>query len=338
MNNRKDDFLNNTGKWPRTGDSLGNLETKIDFLINLNLQLMNLVVSLSVWINQKETLPENVLKELQHIQSILPKLFTTEGSKLVLMESIQTLGSKLQDMMEDKDTPITDEKSLEKAISPNILAESEEQDFTREEVTDDRWGIIESIDSILRTYSNLSHLAFPFYYFVACKEVLNHKVIKEISSLESTEITQIPALRLKNLILKLLREAPSARLLQNLKKIYPLEEGRTLEQHEEASIREIVQKYYSNISDYLEGRRTLIDATRVSTSVLNEYNLGPGDLESRIPNVSFIIAKEVHSEFKAAKGNEFRQFIFSETIVLIHRLNESILQNERYKLLLRMIK
>ena len=37
-------------------------------------------------------------------------------------------------------------------------------------------------------------------------------------------------------------------------------------------------------------------------------------------------------------GADFQQFIFSETIVLIHRLNGYILQNERFKLLLRMLK
>jgi len=99
-----------------------------------------------------------------------------------------------------------------------------------------------------------------------------------------------------------------------------------------------VQKYFSNISDYLEDKRSLLDSMRVSNSVLNQYDLGPGDLESRIPNVSFTVVKEIQKEFQAAKGNDFQQFIFSETIVLIHRLNGYILQNERFKLLLRMLK
>lgn len=329
---------NHSPKWPREGDSLGSVETKIDFLINLNLQMLNLVVSLSSWIHKKESLPENILNELNLIQTTLPKLFTAEGSKLIFMESLQNLNSKISDLMENYDSLIKEKEVIDTPSSPHEIIQSEKQDFLREETEDDKWGINESIESIMRSYSNLSHLAFPSYYFVACKEILNYKIAKDLPYPDSHEITQIPALRLKDLIFKLLREAPSARLLQNLKKMYPLENSRAMDSSEEEVIRDIVKKYFSNISDYLEEKRTLFDTVRVSNSVLSMYDLGPGDLESRIPNVSFTIVKEIQKEFQDIKGNDFQQFIYSETIVLIHRLNGSILQNERLKLLLRMLK
>jgi len=240
--------------------------------------------------------------------------------------------------MENYDTLIKEEEVIDTPPTPPTIVQTENQIFLREETEEDKWGIIESIESIMRSYSNLSHLSFPNFYFGACREVLSYKLLKDLSHPISNEITQIPALRLKNLIFKLLREAPSARLLQNLKKMYPLENSRAMDSSEEESIHDIVQKYFSSVSDYLEEKRSLIDSIRVSNSVLNQYDLGPGDLESRIPNVSFTVVKEIQKEFQASKGNDFQQFIFSETIVLIHRLNGYILQNERFKLLLRMLK
>jgi hypothetical protein len=340
MSDRKDNPFQDTTptKWPREGDSLGNVETKIDFLINLNLQMMNFVVTLGSWIHNKETLPDNVLKELKLIQTTLPKLFTNEGSKLVFMESIQNLNIKISELLENYDSLISEKEVIDTSATSYTSIQSEKQDILREETDDDKWGIIESIESIMRSYSNLSHLAFPSFYFIACREILNYKLSQDFAYPNSYEITQIPALRVKNLILKLLREAPSARLLQNLKKMYPLENSRTIDSSDEEAIRNIVQKYYSNIADYFEEKRTLLDAMRVSNTVLNQYDLGPGDLESRIPNVSFTIVKDIQKEFQEAKGNDIQQFIFSETIVLIHRLNGYILQNNRFKLLLRMLK
>ena len=340
MSDRKEHPFQDTQsqKWPRENDSLGNVETKIDFIINLNLQMLNLIVTLSSWIHEKETLPDNIVKELKLLQTTLPKLFTAEGSKLVFMENIQNMNMKIGQLLENYDYLVNEKEVLDTPPAEPARFLHKKQDFLREETDDDRWGIIESIESIMRSYSNLSHLAFPNLYFVSCKEVLNYKQTRSLTHPDSHEITQIPALRLKNLILKLLREAPSARLLQNLKKMYPLENSRLMENSEEEAIRNIVQKYYSNVSEYLEDKRTLLDSLRVSNAVLNQYDLGPGDLESRIPNVSFTIVKDIQKELQGAKGNDFQQFIFSETIVLIHRLNGYILQNERFKLLLRMLK
>jgi hypothetical protein len=340
MNDRKEYPFQDTQsrKWPRESDSLGNVETKIDFLINLNLQMLNLIITLGSWIHEKETLPENILKEFKLIQTTLPKLFTAEGSKLVFMENIQNMSLKIGELLDDYESLISEKEVLDTPFTARTITQSRKQDFLREETEDDKWGIIESIESILRSYSNLSHLAFPSLYFVACREILYYKLPKDLSHPNSYEISQIPALRLKNLILKLLREAPSARLLQNLKKIYPMENSRLMDSSEEEAIRNIVQKYFSNVSDFLEDKRTLLDTMRMSNAVLNQYDLGPGDLESRIPNVSFTIVKEIQKELQDVKGNEFQEFIFSETIILIHRLNGYILQNERFRLLLRMLK
>jgi hypothetical protein len=143
---------------------------------------------------------------------------------------------------------------------------------------------------------------------------------------------------LKDVVHKLLREAPSARLLQNLKKMFPFHDNKELEESDKLKIEDIVQKYFNNLSDYLNEKRTLQDAIRTSTTVLQEFNLGAGDLESRIPNVSFTIVKEIQKELQTARGDDFKQYIYSETIVMIHRLNGAILTDEKYKILLRRLK
>jgi hypothetical protein len=219
-----------------------------------------------------------------------------------------------------------------------IIPQKIEGDYQRLANPVDKWGIIESLGAFLNSYKALSHLAFPEYFLEACMEIQRYKLHKKISESNPHEVIQIPALKLKDLIQKLLREAPAARLLQNLKKLFPLDSSKELDENEKEIIQEIVEKYYSHIYEYIDGNRSLEDSVRVSTTILQQYNLGSGDLESRIPNVSFSVVKDIYQEFQQNKGNHFRQFIYSETIVLIHRLNDAVLQNERYLVFLRRLK
>ncbi|MHA2167887.1 MAG: hypothetical protein ACXAAT_18725, partial [Candidatus Hodarchaeales archaeon] len=143
MNDRKEYPFQDTHnrKWPRESDSLGNVETKIDFLINLNLQMLNLIVTLSSWIHEKETLPENILKELKLIQTTLPKLFTAEGSKLVFMENIQNMNLKIGELLENYESLISEKEVLDTHFTARTITQSKKQDFLREETEDDKWGI-----------------------------------------------------------------------------------------------------------------------------------------------------------------------------------------------------
>ncbi|MFX1517902.1 MAG: hypothetical protein ACFFC6_16495, partial [Promethearchaeota archaeon] len=142
----------------------------------------------------------------------------------------------------------------------------------------------------------------------------------------------------RNLISKLLREAPAARLLQNLRKMFPAEEDSALTTIEQDQVQNVVEMYYKGISEYFNETRSLQDSLRISSGFLKDYNLGTGDLESRIPNVSFNIVKEINNELEKAKGDDLKRYIFSETIILIHRLNDSLLQNDRFILFLRRLK
>jgi hypothetical protein len=103
-------------------------------------------------------------------------------------------------------------------------------------------------------------------------------------------------------------------------------------------INTIVTRYYQSISDFLSGIQGLEDSIRSSTIILREFNLGEGDLESRIPNVSFSVLKETYREMEAAVGNDIKQYILSETVILIHHLNNTILENDRFVLFLRRLK
>ena len=107
---------------------------------------------------------------------------------------------------------------------------------------------------------------------------------------------------------------------------------------EQEKIRAMIEKYFFNISKYSNENQSLSNSLSISRNILKEYNLGAGDLESRIPNVSFIIVKEIHEEVTKLTTDNFKRFILSETIILIHRLNDSILQNERFVFFLRRLK
>jgi hypothetical protein len=321
----------------RDQKTLEALEVKLDFLINLSLTNLNLVIELGSCINDSERIPERFQNELNTIYSALPNLLSLKESKPVFMDLIKKLDAKLSGILGDsvpkeETAPIT-KKTISKVTGSEVI-----KGFNRYESLIDKWGIIESIEALLGSYANLSNLAFPTFYLQGCKEIQRYSLTQETSNPNSHEIIQFPALKLKDLIFKLLREAPSARLLQNLKKMFPLQNKIELNTLEKASIQEIIRKYITNTSEFLNGQRTLQDSVRVMTSVLQQYNLGPGDLESRIPNVSFSVVKDIHKEFQLARGNDFRQLVYSETIALIHRLNDAILQNDRFIVLLRRLK
>jgi hypothetical protein len=48
--------------------------------------------------------------------------------------------------------------------------------------------------------------------------------------------------------------------------------------------------------------------------------------------------KEIQKELQKAAEDDIKRYMLSETIIMIHRLNDSILQNERFIHFLRSLK
>ena len=313
--------------------SRGNMGEKINILIGLNLALINLVSSLIP--SKDNVLTDDIIASINDTLKFLSKMILQPESGLETLENIDVIYSKLASLVEGlSSTTTSTDVSVKKpqAISENVFGY-----FQRNVVYLDKWGIIESIDKLIDSYSNLSHLAFPNFYFTASKELHRYE-LKQGSVSTRNEIIQIPSFQLRNLISKLLREAPAARLRQNLRKMFPTEEDSALTATEQDQIQNVVEMYYKSISEYFNETRSLQDSLRISSGFLKDYNLGTGDLESRIPNVSFNIVKEINIELEKAKGDDLKQYIFSETIILIHRLNDSLLQTDRFILFLRRLK
>lgn len=313
--------------------SRGNMGEKINLLVGLNLLVINLVSTLVQALRRRNVLINDIIPALNMIQELLSKMITQPESGLELTEKIEIIHSTLSSMIEEISGTST---------KPGITSIKPPEDtvglFTRKAVYLDKWGIVESLEKLIASYSNLSHLAFPNYYLAACKDLLRYEVQKELDIPNQHEIIQIPSFKLKILISKLLREAPAARLLQNLRRMFPTEHDSDPTSTEQNEIQKIVERYYKAISEYFKNGLNLQDSLRVSSNILKNYNLGTGDLESRIPNVSFNVVKEIHLELQEASGNDFKQYILSESIILIHRLNDSILQYEKFIFFLRRLK
>ncbi|UCG03040.1 MAG: hypothetical protein JSW11_03440 [Candidatus Heimdallarchaeota archaeon] len=315
--------------------SRGNMGEKINILIGLNLQLINIISSLVQILSRENTLSEDMRISLEMTKEFLSKITIQPDSGLEILKNLETIDTKVTTLMEGLNT----------GVSP-IAIEKEPQDapekifgfFQRNAVYLDKWGIIDSIDNLQASYSNLSHLGFPNYYSSACRELHRYEIQQNAPFYSQSEIIQLPSFKLRDLISKLLREAPAARLLQNLRKIFPAEHDSALTSTEQDKIQKIVEMYYKCISEYFNETRSLQDSLRISSGILKNYNLGTGDLESRIPNVSFNIVKEISLDLQNAKDDELRRYILSETIILIHRLNDSLLQTERFVLFLRRLK
>jgi hypothetical protein len=330
--------------------SRGNMGEKINVLIGLNLFTLDLLSSLFQTLKEKEILSTDVVQELTSFQNFLSDIIANPEVTLKLHEKMKMIESKvtstLNEIINDSSSPELHEKEiLEIEISETEIPSSQsiiQVDiggmFLRNPDYQDTLGVIESIKALINTYSNLSHLGFPNYYLAACEEIYRYRVLEDSPLPDHRAIIQIPTQKLKNVISKLLREAPSARLLQNLRRMFPAEYDSTPSSTEREQIRSIIERYFLNVSMYSDDDQSLSNSLSISRNILKEYNLGAGDLESRIPNVSFIIVKEIHEELNLLSKDNFKRFILSETIILIHRLNDSILQNDRFLYFLRRLK
>ncbi|MFX0123677.1 MAG: hypothetical protein ACFFAE_08550 [Candidatus Hodarchaeota archaeon] len=316
-------------------NSRGNMGEKINLLIGLNLLLINLLSSLVQVLSNKDELTTNMIADLTMTQKFLSKILLQPESGLEILEKLETINTKVKSMTEELSSTST-EVSIKKPLE--VVTEDIFGFFQRNAVYLDKWGIIESIDKLITSYCNLSHLGFPIYYFTACKELHRYELKQKAPVTNQYVIIQIPSFKLRNLISKLLREAPAARLLQNLRRMFPAEEDSGLTSIEQDQIQEVVEKYYKNMSEYFNKTRSLQDSLRFSSGILKNYNLGTGDLESRIPNVSYNIVKEINLELEQTPNDDLKRYILSETIILIHRLNDLILQNDRFILFLRRLK
>lgn len=326
---------------PRSIDfwtSRGNMGEKINVLIGLNLFTLDLVTSLVHLLKENETFSNEIIKELTFFQIFLSKVIANPESTLDIEEKLKTIETKITSTLSE----IISDSELPEIVKDTIYEEPIKFDiggvFHRNPDYHDTLGVIESIKALIASYSNLSHLGFPNYYLAACEELYRYIVLKESHLPDQQAIIQIPTQKLKSVISKLLREAPSARLLQNLRRMFPAEYDSIPSSIEQEEIRGIIEKYFLNISKYSNENQSLSNSLSISRNILKEYNLGAGDLESRIPNVSFIIVKEIHEEVTKLTTDNFKRFILSETIILIHRLNDSILQNERFVFFLRRLK
>ncbi|MFX0085359.1 MAG: hypothetical protein ACFFAU_06770 [Candidatus Hodarchaeota archaeon] len=318
--------------------SRGNMGEKINILIGLNLITLELISTLFQTLKEKEVISTDIVQELTFFQNFLAQIIADPESRLELFEKLKMIESKIAsppiDNVNDFPSPETEVISSSQPIVQSDIGGV----FRRYPNYRDTLGVIESIKALINSYSNLSHLGFPNYYLAACEEIYRYQILDDSTLPDHQAIIKVPTQKLKNIISKLLREAPSARLLQNLKRMFPAEHDITPSSTEQEQIRAIIEKYFLNVSMYSDEDQSLSNSLSISRNILKEYNLGSGDLESRIPNVSFSIVKEIHEELDQLSRDNFKRFILSETIILIHRLNDSILQNERFVFFLRRLK
>ncbi|MHA1972042.1 MAG: hypothetical protein ACTSW1_03545 [Candidatus Hodarchaeales archaeon] len=320
-------------------NSKDGITDKVDILIQINMLTLNILTELLLRSSDSSRIMSKGLEnELVLIKDFLNSIESLLKPNFNLVSTLDQLKKKITIITEKTELAIQDGDQKQLSRLNQESSQKKIGYFIYNTYYTDLWGIIESIQSLINSYSRLSHVAFPQYYFEACKEIFRYRAEPDIPKSQVLEIFQIPSSMLQSLIEKLLREAPAARLLQNLKKLYPRGlEGQQISKEKDI-IHKIVENYFLRISEYLQGTRELSDSLRVSSGVLRIFNLGSGDLESRIPNVSFNIVKKCYRELQSSNHDELKQYIYSETIILIHRINESVLSDEQFRNYLRQLK
>ena len=113
------------------------LENKLDFLINLNLTSLKLIISLSSCLNKSESIPDGLREELRTIHSVLPNLLTLQDSKPVFIDLVEKLDLKLTELI---GTPDSGDQIKQINDSSSLVISNKEiiQGFNRYESLIDR--------------------------------------------------------------------------------------------------------------------------------------------------------------------------------------------------------
>ncbi len=173
--------------------------------------------------------------------------------------------------------------------------------FRKKRRASDYWNLISNANKLLDSYVNIADLSIPTFWELALEQLHKYETDDETTM----KITlKIPSDALYQIIYKLLKEAPAARLLQRIKYLYnedkPQPEKLTSflpeDQNVSRLIAEHVEKYLQTMSDFINGSLNLKEIQQMSNEALRHFSLGPPDIEGRIPLIGLNVAREIEKK------------------------------------------
>jgi len=206
----------------------------------------------------------------------------------------------------------------------------------------DPWGIVRNLDSVLDQYSRHSHLLLPRFWAEACRELHRYSSV-QVARLN--QVARLPATEIDTIVRRLLKEAPAARLLQYMRRKRldagaDLDRDQVLTYDEIHTVRSAVRDFFEEINDNLDPSGTPVvrieEWRQQAAEAERDFDLGPAELESRI---SKMIQDQLRrtAEILASFGAETDSLDFlvrAQTIILVSRLNNELLELPRLRLVL----
>ena len=218
-----------------------------------------------------------------------------------LAEMLNTTKRNLMDLLKEKEP------------SEEIIHIKEEKEEKEEFTSRDPWGIIESTKNLIKTYSKSLDTLIPLFLLEVIEEL--HK--KDIPA----DAIRIPSVTLREIINKLLREAPYFQLLQ---KIHEINEIQLLPE-EKAKITDLANAYArkflsKKVKD--EYASLIIDEAKM---FLEAFNWGDTQTEKRILQLLYEKAGE-HIRKAAEEKKMILRTIHATTAILLSRISVSFTQ------------
>lgn len=275
----------------------------MDFQLQLLMNIVNEDIFDNLDEDKRNTLRMNALGVIEYINLLL-----TNFPNFKNLESLLSIKERLFEVIKKlKGKP---------PIEEEMIVESKQAD---------PWGIIESTKNLINNYSKSLDVLIPLFFFGIIEELHNKDI--------PPEAIRIPSITLRNIINKLLREAPYSQLLH---KIYETSNIMLISE-ENAKIVDLVESYSRKFATKTSGSEyssLIIDEAKM---FLEAFNWGGSKTEKRIFQLIYEHALE-HIKKAEKEKDAFRRAIHAATAILLCRISAALTQLPRIDSRLRKMK
>ncbi len=287
------------------------------------------------------------------VQEILKVQLEKISQKSSGVSSLATTSSRSSIPSPDKSSEEPSPPDVMMKVSETSILDDEIQigQFQRASRAKDYWSYIMSSGQLMESYQHISDIIIPLYWRYALIEIHRYRID---DSLLLRHVIKIPAEVLNDIIRKLLREAPTSRLLQRIK-----QKGLTDQLLSEflpnelrdaslfMKIRESVERYLEYFTNLQKGILSYGDVKELGEQSLKSFELGSNEIETRIPLVALNVLRDLREHLPkddevGEHSLENERFLEATcgylTIYLVNELNRHFINERKFYRLLERLK
>ncbi|MHA1626561.1 MAG: hypothetical protein ACTSYT_01545 [Candidatus Asgardarchaeia archaeon] len=180
------------------------------------------------------------------------------------------------------------------------------------------WGVVESTESFIENYSENEDLLIPRIVLETMKTIQKFD--------EDREVVIVPIKILRDIVYRILREAPYSTLLQNLKTEFVDDE---LKEYESDKIREIVSIYYDDVRRSLNEGLDADFIVEEAGMFLDAFNWGGSTVEKRILQLFYYYAEDAIKKAKVSEDVKSKVVYAGVAKMICRLVNLLMIKNRR---------